>query len=205
MVFATSAGPDPVGPTALERTFADELARLRAEATAAGYADGHAQGLAHAAGQVEAAAAAGRAQAQASLDAEQARARSAAAALTAAVDRFAAVIMPTTEEMAHTLTVSAFALAEAIIGRELDASICAAADAVARAARLCPADGPVTVRVHPEDLAEVRAHGDVLDDRFTLVADPSVERGGAVAAFGATEVDAQIGAALARAKATVGA
>lgn len=201
---ALPGNPEPE-PSALEVSFAAELDRLRAQAREQGYADGFAAGTADGQAQVDAAVAAATARAQASLDADRASARAAAAMLGQAVASVHAVHAPTAEDMAATLGASAYALTEAIIGRELDASVSAAADAVTRALRLCPADGPVTVRVHPKDLDGVRTWGDDLDDRIALVADATIERGGAVASFGASEVDAQISGALARAKKVLGA
>lgn len=205
VTFAALPGSPEPDRSALEESFAAELDRLRGQARTQGYSDGLAAGRADGEAQVAAAVAAAVAASQIALAAERASVHSAANALTAAAASVHRLYAPAAEDMAATLGSSAYALAEAIIGRDLDEAVSAAADAVDRALRLCPADGPVTVRVHPDDLGGVHTYGDVLADRVALVADATVERGGAVASFGATEVDAQISGALARAKKVLGA
>ncbi|WP_324276115.1 FliH/SctL family protein [Blastococcus brunescens] len=77
-------------------------------------------------------------------------------------------------------------------------------DAVRRALALCPADAPAVVRVHPDDLGEIPAEALAeLPDTVRVVADPAIERAGAVAETGPRRIDAQLGAALERVQAVL--
>jgi flagellar assembly protein FliH len=202
LAFAALPETDQAPTSALATSFAAELAALRAQARAEGFEAGRVAGLADADAQVAAAVAAARADAAQVLAADRAALAATAATLSAAIDAVHALAAPTAEQMTSTMAVSAFALAEAIVGRDLTETVSAAADSVQRALALCPGDGPVTLRVHPDDVATVREYV-TLRDGAVLVADATVEPGGAVAAFGASEVDAQISGALARAKAAL--
>lgn len=202
IAFAALPETDAAPTSALATSFAVELAALREQARTEGFEAGRAEGLADADAQVAAAVAAARIHADQVLAADRAALAETARTLSAATDAVHALAGPTAEQMTSTMAVSAFALAEAIVGRDLTETVSAASDAVQRALALCPADGPVTVRVHPDDLAEVREHVR-FGDGAALVGDATVEPGGAVAAFGASEVDAQISGALARAKAAL--
>jgi flagellar assembly protein FliH len=93
-------------------------------------------------------------------------------------------------------------LAEAVIGRELALTVNGGAEAMKRALDMAPRQRPVTVRLHPEDLATLAMHDTTVevDGRtVTLVPDASLGRGDAVANSDATEVDARLAAALDRA------
>ena len=69
-----------------------------------------------------------------------------------------------------------------------------------------PADAPAVVRVHPDDLAEIPAEELAeLPDTVRVVADPAVERAGAVAETGPRRIDAQLMAALERVQAVLAA
>lgn len=199
VVFARSPGAPAAGPSALAESFAAELDALREQARIDGFEQGRAEGLADAAVQVAVAVEQARTKAEATLAVEQARVEQTAAALSAAVTALEAAHGPSADEMAGTLALSAFALAETVIGREIAVVDVAARDALARALTLCPDDGPVIVRMHPAD-APLVTEAVPVPASVTVVADPGVERGGALAQFGASEVDARISTALARAK-----
>lgn len=89
-------------------------------------------------------------------------------------------------------------ITEAVLGREVETGADSAVDAVRRVLDVLPSDVAVfTLRMHPADLAAVDP--DVLADHsVTLLADPSVERGGAVAETDTMVVDASVSAAMAR-------
>jgi flagellar assembly protein FliH len=179
--------------------YAEELARLREQAHAEGYAAGHAEGMTAAesvVAEVEAAAAARLTEVQARWER---RLVSAAAALGAAVTQLDERAVPVAEEVRDSVLGAVVTLVEDLLGRELALSGSPGLDAVRRALTLCPVDAPVVVRLHPDDLGEIPAEAvAALPATVTLVGDAGVERAGAVAESGPRRIDAQLGAALAR-------
>lgn len=186
--------------------YAAELARLREVAHADGYAAGHAEGLQAAAGvvaEVERAAAARLAETQARWDR---RLASATAALSAAAAQLEAAAVPVADDIRDSLLTTALVLVEDLLGRELALADSPALDAVRRALTLCPADAPVVLRLHPDDLAELPEEAlGRLPTSVRVVADPAIERAGAVAESGPRRIDAQLGAALERVQAVLSA
>ncbi len=90
-------------------------------------------------------------------------------------------------------------LASAIIGRELEVSKSPGADALARALALVPAGSVAVARLHPADAA-------ILADPpggLTLIPDPAVEPGGCILEVGHSRIDAQLGSALDRVRASL--
>ena len=184
--------------------YAEELARLRDRAHAEGYAAGFAEGTAAAEGVV----------AEAERDArerlEEVQARwerrlvSATAALGAAAQRLEEATLPVADDVRESVLGAVTTLVEDLLGRELAVAAEPGLDALRRALRLCPADAPVVVRLHPDDLAEIPAPALTdLPDTVTVIGDERVERAGAVAEAGSQRVDAQIGAALERVQAVL--
>ena len=103
-------------------------------------------------------------------------------------------------DVERAVVATAFELATALLGSELELATDPGADALARAMALVPDRGEVVVRLHPADAetfqrADRRAPG---REPFTIVPDPSVERGGCIVDVGATQVDAQLSPALER-------
>lgn len=99
----------------------------------------------------------------------------------------------------------ALAIAEAVVGREIDAAIDPGRDALVRALQLAPDRGRLLARLNPVDLdrlGDVRAH--LAGRDIELVADPAVERGGCLLQAGPARIDAQISSALARVRAELG-
>ena len=179
--------------------YAEELARLRQQAHAEGFAAGHAEGLVAAeavVAETEHAAAARLADAQGRWER---RLASATAALTAAATRLDEAALPVADDIRETVVGTVLTLLEDLLGRELALADSPVLDAVRRALTLCPADAPAIVRVHPDDLGEipVDALAD-LPDGVRVVGDPSVERAGAVAEAGPRRIDAQLTAAVER-------
>jgi flagellar assembly protein FliH len=161
----------------------------------AGFQRGYQEGLAEgrAAGAAEAAAACARLE-------RAARALAAAAAELAA--RQALELVGLEDDLAG----AALELAAAVVGRELDVAAFPGADALARALSLAPAGVVAVARLHPDDAASVdpaTVDGDVDAGRLRIVADPGVERGGCVLEAGDCRIDAQLGPALARARAVL--
>jgi flagellar assembly protein FliH len=179
--------------------YADELARLREQAHAEGFAAGHADGLVAAdavIAEAERAATERIAEVQARWER---RLASATAAMTAAAQRLDESAVPIADEIRETIVGTVLTLLEDLLGRELALADSPVLDAVRRALTLCPADAPALVRVHPDDLGEIPddALAD-LPDSVRIVPDPSVERAGAVAETGPRRIDAQLMAALER-------
>jgi len=179
--------------------YADELARLREQAHAEGFAAGHADGLVAAdsvIAEAERAATERIAEVQARWER---RLASATAAMTTAAQRLDESAVPVADEIRETIVGTVLTLLEDLLGRELALADSPVLDAVRRALTLCPADAPAVVRVHPDDLGEIPddALAD-LPDSVRIVPDPSVERAGAVAETGPRRIDAQLMAALER-------
>jgi flagellar assembly protein FliH len=207
-----AAGPPSVGLETgstgrgfrLGDVYAAELTRLRQQAHAEGYAAGHAEGVQAAAAVVaeaERAAAARLAEAQARWDR---RLASATAALAAAAGQLEAAVVPVADDVRDSIVDAVLTLVEDLLGRELALADSPAMDAIRRALTLCPADAPITLRLHPDDLAEVPAGALAeLPDSVRVVADARIERAGAVAETGARRIDAQLGAALERVQAVL--
>ena len=186
-----------------------ELAEsARTAAHTAGYAEGWAQGQR-----------AARVAAQAALAQSQAVMRAAQAAQLAALDQavgavanaagvLEARVAPMAAELEDTIMGFAVELAEGLLDRELSDVGARAADAARRAMTLAPAHFPVTLRLHPQDLQTLRGDeaGEYEFDgrRVTLVADPSLVPGDAVAECGATTIDASLADARARVRALLG-
>jgi flagellar assembly protein FliH len=195
----------------------------RAAGFAAGYAAGYAAGAREAARAAEAEAARvqrERAEAESRRAAEHADALAVLArAARAAADRTAPVLA----SAEHALHAAALDLAAAVLGAELSDAPASAAAALARVRALDPAREVHTVRLHPRDLAVLRAAlagglpaaeapagGDVLTGLpdltgVELVADPALAPGDAVGEFPDGYLDARLGAALDRARAALAA
>jgi flagellar assembly protein FliH len=186
--------------------YADELERLRGRAHAEGFAAGHAEGMTVAAevvAQAEHAAAQRLADVQARWERRMA---SATAALAAAATRFEEASVPAADEIRETVIGTVLTLLEDLLGHELALADSPVLDAVRHALALCPADSPVVVRVHPDDLGELPAEALAeLPDTVRVVGDAGIERAGAVAETGPRRIDAQLGAALQRVQAVLSA
>jgi flagellar assembly protein FliH len=184
--------------------YAEELGRLRAQAHAEGFAAGHAEGMTAAAGviaEAERAAAERLAEVQARWER---RLASATAAVGAAVTRLDEASIPVADEVRDSIISTVLTLVEDLVGRELALADSPVLDAVRRALTLCPADSPTVLRLHPDDLAEISAESLAeLPDSVRVVADPAVERTGAIADTGAMRIDAQLGTALERVQAVL--
>jgi flagellar assembly protein FliH len=184
--------------------YAEELARLRAQAHAEGFAAGHAEGMTAAAVVV---AEAERAATERFADVQarwERRVASATAALGAAATRLDEATLPVADDVRETILGMVLTLVEDILGRELAMADSPVLDAVRRALALVPADSPAVVRVHPDDLSEIPDEElAALPETIRVVGDPAVERAGAVAETGPRRIDAQLMAALERVQAVL--
>jgi flagellar assembly protein FliH len=184
--------------------YAEELARLRQQAHAEGFATGHAEGMTAAAAviaETERAAAARLTDVQGRWER---RLASATAALGAAVTRLDEASVPVADEIRESIIGSVLTLVEDLLGRELALADSPVLDAVRRALTLCPADAPAVIRVHPDDLAEIPAESLAeLPDTVRVVGDDQVERAGALAETGVRRIDAQLSTALERVQAVL--
>jgi flagellar assembly protein FliH len=184
--------------------YAEELERLRAQAHAEGFAAGHAEGMRAAAAVVaetERAAAERLAEVQARWER---RLASATAALGAAVTRLDEASVPVADDVREGVIGTVLTLVEDLLGRELALADSPVLDAVRRALTLVPADAPAVIRLHPDDLAEIAEESLAeLPDTVRVVADPAVERTGAVAETGPCRIDAQLMTALERVQAVL--
>ncbi|MGY1639872.1 FliH/SctL family protein [Geodermatophilus sp. SYSU D00703] len=179
--------------------YAEELARLREHARREGYAAGHAEGL-QAAESVVAEAERAAEERLAEVQARwERRLVSATAALGAAVGQLEQAALPVAEDVRDSVISIVLTLVEDLLCRELAIADSPALDAVRRALTLCPADAPVVVRLHPDDLREIPAEALAeLPNTVRVVGDVAVERAGAIAETGPSRVDAQLGTALQR-------
>lgn len=178
-----------------------DQARRAAEAAgrAEGHAIGYAEGLAAAAAQADVTAAQVRADSEAAERQRDAHLSRAVELLLTAADAFRTTEQVVLADVEDTVVELALSIARTVLDRELAASADPGAEAIARALVLAPDDCPVTVRLHPDDVVTL---GDVTalarGRELVVVADPGVERGGCVAEAAGRQVDAQVGAALAR-------
>ncbi len=171
--------------------------RLEAESRVRGHAAGYAAGLREAAG--HAAVAAERADAE-RLDAAResaARLAHAVQVLESAASALTRSAVPVITDVEETLCAAALELAEAVIGYELADGGNSARSVVARAITAPLPFTVHTVRLHPADLAAVRAAG-AAPAEVGLVPDPALAPGDAVAEYADGFLDSRISTALAR-------
>lgn len=194
----------------------DVLAAERAAARAAGYADGWARGLADAraaTGARMAAEAAAAAAAAAQRDAWQRRAFDAVFDAAAALERQAA---PAAADIEEQIVAAAWSIASALVGQVLADAPGRSEAAVRRALALAPADEDVTIAMSEADFAALSGAGSNAADRaddgpavtalrrerglrtVTILPDPALADGDAIASCGATTIDARLTTALTR-------
>jgi flagellar assembly protein FliH len=185
------------------------VAQVRAEAEAAGYAAGWAQGR-HEAQDA--------AQAQADRDAQAVeevmalhavQVDRAIDAVVAAAQSLEQRAIPVVRDIENTVAETALMVAEAVLGRELLTATAPGKEAIARALALAPEQSPVTVRLNPADRMTIGLSDGttelVMDGRaITLIDDPTMKRGDAVALCDATTIDARLGPALDRVREVLG-
>lgn len=184
------------------------LGEARAAALAQGYAAGWAEGKRQAAEAARTAAEQAAEQAARAAADRTAATERAVAAVAAAATALERQLGPAVAAAEEAILRAAVALTEVLLGHELAATRSPGEDALRRALALAPAHRPVIVRLHPADLATLAgpgAAGREVDGRaVTLLADPALQPGDAVAECDATTVDARLGAALDRVREVLG-
>ncbi|WP_166878199.1 FliH/SctL family protein [Salinibacterium sp. ZJ450] len=173
--------------------------KLQAQAHTAGHAAGYTEGLRAAAADTAVVRARLEQESVASIRrAEEQNAR-ALAVLAMAARALDDRTVPVVIDAQNTLAAAAIELAEAILGYELAHGENTARAALDRALGTVDPDTVRSVRMNPDDLAELdaatRAKGAV-----SLVADPTLGRGDAITEFPDGYLDARIGTALDRAR-----
>lgn len=165
----------------------------RAQGYATGWAEGRRVALARAADEAKAVRRAAE-EAEARREAEH---RDALAALDAAVAQVGVRLAEAVDALAGQTVHVALELTEAILGREVATAADPGGDALRRAMSLVAPQVAVTVRIHPKDRATLDP--DALgDSTVTVLDDPTLEPGDAIAETEDTLVDATIRAALDR-------
>ncbi len=181
------------------------LEPARRAAQASGYAAGWATGVRAGRSTVEQDAAREQVVREAVEQGHRDQVTAAIAAVHRAADQLDARAVPTAEIIEDLIIRVAYDLAESLVGAMLRDDRLRGQAAVRRVLALAPADEPVTVALHPHDhavLVEDGADAAIASGRrvVTLVADPSVAPGDAVATAGAMTVEGRLDAALARAR-----
>lgn len=190
----------------LEEVYAAELARLRQQARAEGWAAGHAEGLATATDVVDRVEAEAAQRLALTQQRWEARTASAVAALTAACAQVDATPPLGGETFDGLVLGATLTLVEEVFARELQVARRPGIDALRRALALSPTDGPVVVRLNPADLERIPESALAqVPDHVRVVGDPAVEPAGAIADAGVSRVDAQLGPALQRVREVLGA
>ncbi|WP_433050943.1 FliH/SctL family protein [Dactylosporangium sp. CS-033363] len=182
---------EPIPPELLER--------WRGEAEATGYSAGWAQGVREA--RAAAAAEADRVarEAEQFAGAQRQRAERALLAIGQAAAALEGRAVASAHDIEDQIVATAFAIAEAVLTRELRTAAEPGREALTRALKLAPGGSPVTVRLNPADRLTIGQTELVMDGRtVTLVDDPGLQPGDAVALCDATTVDARLGPALDR-------
>jgi flagellar assembly protein FliH len=206
MSSSPERGPDPaLFRLRLPAASAGPVLMLE-EARAAARAQGYAAGWAAGNRQVRAAT---KAQLEQSADHQQqlgadrsARLEQALSALALAATGLERLAGPALREADETVLRAAVQLTRVLVGRELALATQPGLDALRRALVHTPANRPVTVFLSPADLATLTDTASsvrtVDGRRVTLLADPTLGSGDAVAECDAVRVDARLAAALDR-------
>lgn len=150
----------------------------------------------------EAAYARGWAEGQAAFaEASAAEIEGALSAYRAAVRALEAAAGTLRGELATTVHTLSIAIARHLLDREFEADPTLMQRLVAKALMLAPLSGPVTVRLHPDDLAALQAIGGITESTNSAVdlrwtGDASLVRGGCVVEAPTSIVDGRIDRAL---------
>lgn len=181
--------------------------QAHAEEKARGFTQGHAAG--YAAGlrraSVETAAAHARNDNSHAERVQQLEARHAAevAALHLAVAALAKRAAPVLDDAEQALFSCALDLAVALLGHELGDGDTSARAALARARGRDETESPLVIRMNPADVAVLDRSRDDLPASLTLLGDPGISRGDAVADYPHGFLDARLATAVERVRATL--
>ena len=192
-----------LGDAVTEATLDTLAEKARAAGHAQGYAAGWAEGRRRAG---ETSAETAQAAAEALAVERRALADRQAAlveALSGAVEQVHASVRAHHDALAEQAVDLALQIAEQVLGRELAVATDPGREALERAVRAVRTPASVTVRLHPDDAATVDPAALAGRD-VTVVADPTLTRGDAVAETDSTVVDATVAGALARVREVLG-
>jgi flagellar assembly protein FliH len=202
-VWTRLAGGSVLGDGVTESVLAKLADQASASAQAQGYAVGWSQGqkAAEARAREEATVVAARRAEEDAVRAEEHRI--AVAALHEAAARLTATTAQVCASVESQAVDIALQVTETLVGRELAVAVDPGADAVRRALSLLPGEPLVTVRLNPADVpsdavATLAAAG------ATIVADPTLARGDAIAEAADFVVDASVASALQRVREVLG-
>jgi flagellar assembly protein FliH len=143
----------------------------------------------------------------AARDAERAgaaRVDNAVSALCRSVDAARSAYEERSAQLEDAVPRFAFDLLEALFGRESALAVDPGREAVARALALDDSTAPAVARLSPEDADTIGELADLSPSRpLTVIADPTVEPGGALVEIGTTTIDTQLSRALERVRAVI--
>jgi flagellar assembly protein FliH len=166
----------------------DSLEAQRAAAAREGYEEGYAEGMQRALAEIT------RKSAE-----ESQRAAFALSALSHAVSAAQESVQKARSEVQEAAPKLAFELLEALLAREVSLTVNPGYEAIARVLDLDSGSDPVTVWMHPVDIASLGELTDIGSGReMNVVADPSIERGGAMVEVGRAMLDGQLSHAMER-------
>ena len=189
----------------LERLVEETHARAEAAGHGQGYGTGYAEGLAQGLAEAAAEAAVQRAADEAALSDALQRLQVLGAAITRAAESLEGRSAATYEQVGHELGIGVVDLVEVVLERELREDPTPFVDAVHRAVARSSQGATLVLHLNPEDVVTARALEldleQVAGRPVQVIADATVERGGAVADSGARRVDACVSTALARLRA----
>jgi flagellar assembly protein FliH len=177
--------------------------RLRKEAQAAGFAAGWAEGRRAAEVGAREARARFDVEARAALAAQEEVVARVLGTVMAAVERFEQRALPAVEGMEADLVAAAFALAEAIIARELATADDPGRDALRRALAFAPPGRAAIVRMSPADAGTLPGTFSADGRDLVILSDPALDPGDAVVECDATTIESRVGDGLARARAAL--
>jgi flagellar assembly protein FliH len=187
---------------------AELLISARESARSAGYAAGWSSGIQAARLIAAAEAETARAERERADRERGTRLHQAITAINGAADALEARSLPTAEQFEDLIITSALAIAEQLVGHVLRDDEARSHGVLAHALALAPDREDVEIRLHPADHAALVADDAVASHSqsraITLIADPTLRPGDAVARCGATEIDARIVAGLARIREVLG-
>jgi flagellar assembly protein FliH len=161
-------------------------------AHAAGYEAGYADG------QRDAEAAAGTAERDSA-----ARVESAVSALRRSVDAAQSAYEERSAQLEGAVPRFAFELLETLFARESAIAVDPGREAIIRALALDESTLPAIARLSPEDADTIGELADLSPRPLTVIADPTVEPGGALVEIGSTTIDTQLSHALQRVRAVM--
>lgn len=181
--------------------------QLAADAKARGYTQGHAAGYATGLQQASLEAATTRAHQDAEhharMSALESRFSAEVSALKMIADALTERTVPVLADAEQVLFSCALDLAVALLGHELRDGETSARAALARAVTGGGEEIPVAISMNPADLALLRDGSGDLPETLTLVADPALNRGDAVAQYPYGFLDARLSTATARVRAAL--